>query len=247
MKKSGLISKILLSTLLLLMFTVVAKADDVEKQDTLSHKDSLYFFSPIENKGVYVSSVRMKAYDKRVHRYRKHWERMIPTQFVIQNAGNMGFLSMGWGWSYGKRDQWETNLLFGFIPKYKSSRAKMTITIKENYIPWSIYVGKGVQIEPLRMGLYLNSVIGREFWREQPSRYPNDYYEFLSTKFRLNVFAGQGVTKIVPMSHLRFVKSVTFFYELSACDLYIRSKYIDSNVGFWDIVGLSLGIRLQLL
>ncbi len=247
MKKSGLISRLLLSSLLLLMLPVGVKANDVQPRDTLSRSDSLYFLSPSEDNGVFMSSIRKKEYDKRVHRYRKHWERLIPTQFVIQNAGNMGFLSMGPGWSYGKRSQWETHLLFGFIPKYKSSRAKVTITLKENYIPWSIYVGKGVQIEPLRVGLYLNSVIGREFWREQPSRYPNDYYEFLSTRFRLNVFAGQGVTKIVPMSHLRFVKSVTLFYELSTCDLYIRSKYMDSNVGFWDIVGLSLGIRLQLL
>ncbi len=246
MKKSGLISRFLLSALLLLL-PMGVKAKDVQPQDTLSHNDSIYFFPSVGKDGIYMSSIRKKEYDKRVHRYRKHWERMIPTQFVIQNAGNMGYLSMGFGWSYGKRNQWETNLLFGFIPKYKSSRAKVTVTLKENYIPWSIYVGKGVQIEPLRMGLYLNSVIGREFWREQPSRYPNDYYEFLSTRFRLNVFTGQGVTKIVPMSHLRFVKSVTFFYELSTCDLYIRSKYVDSNVGFWDIVGLSLGLRFQLL
>jgi hypothetical protein len=108
-------------------------------------------------------------------------------------------------------------------------------------------VGKGVQIEPLRTGLYLNAVFGSEFWNEQPSRYPNDYYEFLSTKFRLNIFAGQGVTKIVPMNHLRFVKSVTAFYELGTCDLYIRAKYMDHSVKFWDLMGLSLGFRFQLL
>ena len=224
------------------------QAQDVGAQasDTLSHHDSIYFM-PEDVNGVYQSDIRMKAYDKRVRRYRKHWESLIPTQFVIQNAGNMGFLSFGLGWSYGKRSQWETNLLVGFIPKYKSDRAKMTMTLKENYIPWSIYVGKGVQIEPLRTGLYLNAVFGSEFWNEQPNRYPNDYYDFLSTKFRLNIFAGQGVTKIVPMNHLRFVKSVTLYYELGTCDLYIRSRYLDRSVKFWDIMGLSLGLKLQLL
>ena len=215
--------------------------------DTLmNRKDSIYFM-PEDDKDVYQSEVRVKAYDKRGHRYRKRWEALIPTQSVVQFAGNMGFLSFGVGWSYGKRNQWETNQFIGFIPKYKSNRAKVTMTIKENYIPWSIYVGKGVQIEPLRMGLYLNAVFGTEFWNEQPSRYPNDYYEFLSTKFRLNVFAGQGVTKIVPMNHLRFVKSVTAFYELGTCDLYIRAKYMDHSVKFWDLMGLSLGLKFQLL
>lgn len=212
----------------------------------MNREDSIYFM-PEDDADVFQSEVRVGAYDKRVHRYRKRWEALIPTQSVVQFAGNMGFLSFGVGWSYGKRNQWETNQLIGFIPKFKSSRAKVTMTIKENYIPWSIYVGKGVQIEPLRTGLYLNAVFGSEFWNEQPSRYPNDYYEFLSTKFRLNIFAGQGVTKIVPMNHLRFVKSVTAFYELGTCDLYIRAKYQDHSVKFWDLMGLSLGLKFQLL
>jgi len=247
MKKRGSIIKLFVVLLLPMVMPLSLKANVVLPDDTLSHNDSIYLLPIEENEGVYMSDVRMKAYDKRVRHYRKRWESLIPTVFVIQNAGNMGYLSAGFGWSYGKRNQWETNILVGFIPKYKSSRVKATATIKENFTPWSIYLGKGVQIEPLRTGIYLNSVFGKEFWNEQPSRYPNDYYEFLSTKFRLNIFMGQGITQIIPMSHLRFVKSVTLFYELSTCDLYIRSKYIDSNVGFWDIVGLSLGLRFQLL
>ena len=223
------------------------KSQDFVPQDSLMNREDSIYFMPEDDADVFQSEVRVGAYDKRVHRYRKRWEALIPTQSVVQFAGNMGFLSFGMGWSYGKRNQWETNQLIGFIPKYKSSRAKVTMTIKENYIPWSVYVGKGVQIEPLRTGLYLNAVFGSEFWNEQPSRYPNDYYEFLSTKFRLNIFAGQGVTKIVPMNHLRFVKSVTAFYELGTCDLYIRAKYQDHSVKFWDLMGLSLGLKFQLL
>lgn len=44
-------------------------------------------------------------YDRRVHRYRKHWEALIPTHTKIQFAGNMGLLSLGTGWDYGKRNQ----------------------------------------------------------------------------------------------------------------------------------------------
>ena len=58
------------------------------------------------------------GYDRRVHRFRKNWERIIPTHSKIQYAGNMGLLSFGTGWDYGKRNQWETDLLLGFIPKY---------------------------------------------------------------------------------------------------------------------------------
>ena len=37
-------------------------------------------------------------YDNRVHRFRRNWERIIPTHSKIQYAGNMGLLSFGTGW-----------------------------------------------------------------------------------------------------------------------------------------------------
>ncbi len=231
----------------LLQFLGSVRAQETLPIDSLINREDSIYFMPEDDEGVYQSDIRLTTYEKRVRRYRKRWESLIPTQFVIQNAGNMGLLSFGLGWSSGKRNQWETHLLFGFIPKYKSDRAKSTMTLKENYIPWSIYLGKGVQLEPLRTGLYINSVFGTEFWQKEPSRYPNDYYEFLSTRFRLNIFAGQGITKIVPHRQRYFVKSVTAFYELGTCDLYIRARYFDNNVTFWDLMGLSLGIKLQLL
>ena len=73
-------------------------------------------------------------YDNRVHRFRRNWERIIPTHSKIQYAGNMGLLSFGTGWDYGKRNQWETDVLLGFIPKYSSKKAKVTMTLKQNYV-----------------------------------------------------------------------------------------------------------------
>ena len=140
---------------------------------------------------IYVSQPEPSRYDKRVLRYRKHWAALIPTQFVIQNAGNMGVISAGIGWHYGKYRQWETHLLWGYIPKHQSTRGKLTMTLKENYIPWSIDLKRGWSIEPLSASIYLNTVYGHEFWKSQPNRYPDDYYQFMSTKFRLNIALGQ--------------------------------------------------------
>lgn len=36
-----------------------------------------------------ISNKRSSRYDKRVHRYRKHWESLIPTHTKLQFAGNM--------------------------------------------------------------------------------------------------------------------------------------------------------------
>ena len=186
-------------------------------------------------------------YERRISRYRSAWQSLIPTQFILQNAGNMGLLSLGIGWNYGRRDQWETHLLVGRMPKYRSTRGKMTMTLKETFIPWRIGIGKGWDVEPLTTGIYINTVYGHEFWKSQPNRYPDKYYEFMSTKFRLNVFLGERITKTVPNNRRKFIKSITGFYELSTCDLYIRSMIQDNSVHLNDIVGLSLGVKLQFM
>jgi hypothetical protein len=194
---------------------------------------------------IYTSAPAESRYDKRVLRYRKHWAALIPTQFVIQNAGNMGVVSAGVGWHYGKRKQWETHLLWGYIPKHQSTRGKVTMTLKENYIPWSIDLKRGWSIEPLSASIYLNTVYGHEFWKSQPNRYPDDYYQFMSTKFRLNIALGQQITWQIPTEKRRRHQSVTLFYELSTCDLYIRSKVLEHSIPLKDIVGLSIGVKLQ--
>ena len=181
---------------------------------------------------IYVSFPADSRYDKRVLRYRKHWAALIPTQFVIQNAGNMGMVSAGIGWHYGKRRQWETHLLWGYIPKHESTRGKLTMTLKENYIPWSIDLKRGWSIEPLSASIYLNT-------------YPDDYYQFMSTKFRLNIALGQQITWQIPTEKRRRHQSVTLFYEVSTCDLYIRAKVLEHSIPLKDIIGLSIGVKLQ--
>lgn len=103
-----------------------------------------------------------------------------------------------------------------------------------------------ISLEPLTASFYVNTVYGHEFWRSQPSRYPDKYYEALSTKFRLNLAIGQRLTYTVPENRRKFIKSVSGFYEVSSCDLYIRSLFQGTSVSLIDILGLSLGVKLQI-
>jgi hypothetical protein len=196
---------------------------------------------------VYIEQGKANRYDDHVHRYRKYWSSLIPTQFIVQNAGNMGLISVGTGWDYGKHRQWETHFLIGYIPKYKSPRGKVTFTLKQTYTPWSITLKNGMSFLPLSTGLYFNTVAGSEFWDKQPGRYPDKYYDFLSTKVRINVFVGQGISKEIPKNSRKFVKSATLFYEVSTCDLYVRAAFLDDKVRISDILGLSLGLKLLIL
>jgi len=191
------------------------------------------------------SIVKPNKYDKRIHRYRGHWEKLIPTHTKVQFAGNMGLLSFGTGWDYGKKNQWETDVFLGFIPKYDSKRTKVTMTLKQNYMPWSLNLGRSFSTEPLTCGIYFNTVFGNEFWVHEPDRYPKGYYGF-SSKIRSHIFLGQRLTYDIDPQRRYTAKSITFFYELSTCDLYLISAATNSYLRPRDYLSLSFGLKLQL-
>lgn len=181
-------------------------------------------------------------------RFKSFWQALIPRQAIVQYAGNMGMFSAGIGWDYGRHRKFETNLLFGFVPKYNSDHAKMTMTLKQNFIFWHVPFNVDSEtfvFDPLSCGIYINAIFGDEFWMSQPDRYPNGYYEWLSTRYRINVFVGERITWRLPNAKNKFVKSVTAFYEASVCDIYLRSMIQSSKVDLWDIICLSVGIKLQ--
>lgn len=185
------------------------------------------------------------TYDKRIHRYRRAWEALIPTHTKLQYAGGMGLLSWGIGWDYGKKGQWETDLLIGFIPRYSSQHFKMTMTLKQNYIPWSIWLGDNFSLEPLTTGLYFNTVFSDDFWTSEPDRYPRGYYGF-STRIRTHIFLGQRIRFDVPERYRKFSRSITAFYELSTCDLYVVSAFNNSHLKPDDYLRLSFGLKFQI-
>ena len=188
-----------------------------------------------------ISNKHYSRYDKRIHRYRKHWESLIPTHTKLQFAGNMGLLSLGTGWDYGKRNQWETDIFLGFLPKYHSKRTKITMTLKQNYMPWSIDLGKEFSIEPLACGMYFNTVFGDEFWTNEPERYPKGYYGL-----RIHIFLGQRLTYNIPPRWRLGARAVTFYYEISTCDLYVVSAFVNKYLKPKDYLSLSFGLKTQL-
>lgn len=223
---------------LLSPMAMVSASNKTDSIDTFHNKSN-----SLNESNEFNATIRT-SYDNRVHRIRKNWERIIPTHSKIQYAGNMGLISFGTGWDYGKRNQWETDLLLGLIPKYSSKKAKITMTIKQNYMPWSIDLNQRLSIEPLACGLYLNTVFGDQFWVNEPERYPKGYYGF-SSKVRIHVFLGQRLTYDIDPQRRFLAKSVTFFYELSTCDLYMISAVTNRYLKPRDYLSLSFGLKFQ--
>ncbi len=182
-----------------------------------------------------------ERYNRRVQRYQRAWNRIIPTYTKLQYAGGMGLLNFGAGWDYGKKSQWETELFLGFIPKYSSDEAKATFTLKQNYIPWHKPLNRTVHIDPLTCGLYLNTIFNDEFWTQEPDRYPKGYYGF-STRVRINLAVGQRIRFHIPQKKRRYHKSLSLYYELSTCDLYLISA-ITNHLKPSDFLRLSFGLK----
>ena len=181
-----------------------------------------------------------------MEKYQDFWQKLIPTYTKLQFAGSMGLLSMGMGWDYGKSDQWETDLLFGFVPQYSSSGVMITSTIKQNYMPWRIPLDNGFMLEPLSCGLYSNAVLfNDDFWEREPDRYPSGYYKF-STKVRFNIFLGQRINYQIKHKNRHLAKRVSFFYEISSNDLYLFNVFKNKYLKPKDYLSLSLGLKMQI-
>lgn len=169
---------------------------------------------------------------------------MLPTHVKAQYAGGMGFLSVGYGWDYGRKCRWETDMLIGVLPKAYSDNTHMTFTLKQNYIPWSIRCCDRLALEPFSCGIYMNFISGENFWIKGPDRYPEARYYNFTSRLRLNLFVGQRLTCYFRKNAL--LRNITLYYELSANDLDIVAKCGNRSLALSDIVYFSAGIKFQL-
>lgn len=182
------------------------------------------------------------AHDRKLEKYQKRWNRLMPRQTKLQFAGSMGMFSTGPGWFYGRNNQWETDFYFGFIPRMNGSEGHITTTLKQTYTPFRFQVNNRFRVEPLTTGVYINKIFGEYFWSRLPEKYPRHYY-FWAVNTRFHVFLGQAFS--YQLSEKMLGKELSFFYEFNTNDLYVISAIDNKTIGLKDIIGLSFGIRVR--
>ena len=91
---------------------------------------------------------------------------------------------------------------------------------------------------------YFNTVFSNEFWTKEPDRYPQGYYNF-STRVRTHIYAGQRLQFHIPDSKRFFSRSITAFYEISTCDLYVVSAFTN-HLNPDDYLRLSFGLKFDI-
>ena len=87
-------------------------------------------------------SLANEKYERRMQTRDNMWRSLIPDITVLQFAGGTGMFSLGTGWVYGKSDNWETTVNLGFIPRKYNDRPYWVFSVKENYLPWRIALGR---------------------------------------------------------------------------------------------------------
>lgn len=188
----------------------------------------------------------LSRYERNSLRRARIWLRLIPSQSSLQFAGSIGVASIGPGWHYGKHEQWETDLLFGFVPKYDSDEnVKFTITAKQRYIPWRLPLSSRWTVEPLTAGIFFNTITGEDFWANEPDRYPKKYYGF-PTRIRTHLFLGQRLRYNIPSRYRRQHRNISFYYEISISELNLISKFGNSAVPLREALSLALGLRFEM-
>lgn len=182
-----------------------------------------------------------KRWDVRENWRYEGWERIKPKNAKLQYAGGMGFLSFGIGWEYGKKGMWNTDAIVGFIPSGFADKFRMTFSLKQTVTPWSIRFCKFASFEPLTAGIYMTTINGDEFWKKEPGKYPNGYYNF-SSKIRFSVCLGQSFS-----FHFKnaILNNSSIFYEVSSNDLYNVSKATNKSLKMKDILRFSIGLKFH--
>lgn len=185
-------------------------------------------------------------YERRLERYQQFFNSLTPDFVRVQYAGSVGLFNVGCGWGYGKSNQHETDIMFGYVPKYDKDSPFFTFTLRQTYVPWTepLY-GDVITFQPLSCGVFFNSVLDKDYWTREPDRYPDASYYRFSSKIRIHVFIGQRYTLHIPKHKRYFSSKVSAIWELSTCDLYVVSKAINKTLPLWDTLSLSFGLKFE--
>lgn len=235
-----------LLTMLLLMLCCGPLLAQEQDTTTITAPLSLQQEDSVDHRRKKPAKGTPEYYEYKVERYQRFWRALIPNQSRFQYAGNVGMFNLGLGWHYGGKERrfWETDFMFGILLKHNTKHNHMTFTLRQSYVPFRIPLVWNFSIEPLATGLMVNFITGEDFWVREPSKYPRKYYGF-STAIRAHVFVGQRIRWEIPQARRKYVKAISFCYEISACDLDIASYFTNSYLSLSDILSLSLGIKLD--
>lgn len=166
----------------------------------------------------------------------------LPHFIPVQSAGNIGFLSVGIGYSTRTRN-YHVSLLYGYVPKSVARTYIQTIALK-NIFPIARFALKNDHVLVPYVGLGASFELGGNSFFRQPAHFPKDYYDFPKNIHAL-VYGGAKVQRFFEDPFIG-VRGLEFFVEAGTIDLYIWYKTMSQQMKLKEVFTLATGVNLLL-
>lgn len=160
-----------------------------------------------------------------------------PDYAKIQFAGNIGFITTGFGYHFFN-DKLYTEFLYGHVPRRISKADKIrTITIKNTFPIYRIQAKK-YTLTPIS-GFTVSVETGNNSFISLPSKFPENYYS--SNAFHGTLFIGGLAHK--DFENKKLIKGIDYYYEIGTVATYLFYSTTQKNVSLVDIFSSAIGIN----
>lgn len=168
--------------------------------------------------------------------YKRRW--FIPDEYKLQYAGEIGFLSLGFGYRISK--VYHPALYFGYVSEdFGADRNSVfTVSLKNNFYVCGERLFKGFR--PY-VGASLNWMSAHNSFRHLPDYYPDNYY--FQNKLHLMPYVG-GEKKF--KLNWNYFNSIGVYGELGAIDAYLLEAIRTEYITLGKVLSLGLGVTFYL-
>jgi hypothetical protein len=162
----------------------------------------------------------------------------VPDYTKVQFAGNIGLVSVGFGYQFLNNHLY-SELLYGYVPA-SISKAEVihTITIK-NTFPILNKEYKAITLSPIT-GFTASFETGNNSFLKLHNKYPSGYYG--TNAFHLTLFIGAKAHKDFMKNST--IKGVDLYFEVGSVDTYIWYVITEKEVQINQIFSSAIGINI---
>ena len=165
-------------------------------------------------------------------------DRYIPDYVKAQFAGNIGLLSVGFGYQF-LNNRLYSEILYGYVPASISKAERIhTITLKNTFSILNKEI-KLITLSPIT-GFTASFETGNNSFLKLPDKYPKGYYS--TNAFHFTFFIGAKVHKNFINS--KIIKGADLYFELGSVDTYIWYKILSKEVKINQIFSSAVGVNL---
>lgn len=161
-----------------------------------------------------------------------------PDYFKVQYAGNIGFMSLGLGYTWWKNNA-QTDFIYGFVPYDEGEAVIHTFSWKNTFSLYNFNLFGKYNLSPT-LGFSLSIEPGENSYLDVPSKYPEGYYSSNSFYACLNA----GLRSNFKFKEEKRFSSIDVYAEINTVADYAFYNLIAKEDHSKYIYSFSLGVNV---